>query len=265
MNRIFRFGLPTSLCFLFFCLITASATSAAPPEREYYELRIYHLDNEQQEERVDNFLKNAYLPALHRAGIDKVGVFKPVDESDTAGRKIYVYIPYQSPTQYMQLPQTLDQDSEYTSAGTDYLDATHDNPPYSRMETILLLAFEGMPQFQQTKLTNPAEERIYELRSYEGATEKLFRNKVQMFNEGEVDIFNRLGFNPVFFAEVRAGCNMPNLMYMTAHADMAAREKNWQAFGEDPQWKEMAAMEEYQNNVSHIDIILLHPTDYSGI
>lgn len=265
MNKTSRFRLYTPLFLLFICIITASATYAAPPKREYYELKVYHLDNQQQEERVDNYLKNAYLPALHRAGIGKVGVFKPVEAENTEGRKIYVYIPYQSAEQYMKLPQTLDQDRQYKSEGKDYLDAAHDNPPYSRIETILLLAFEGMPQFQQTSLTNPASERIYELRSYESATEKLHRNKVQMFNEGEIDIFKRLPFNPVFFGEVRAGCNMPNLMYMTAHANMAAREQNWQAFGEDEQWKKMAAMEEYQNNVSHIDIILLHPAPYSEI
>lgn len=265
MNKTFRFRLYSSLFLLFLCLFTASTTHAAPPEREYYELRVYHLDNQQQEERVNDYLKNAYLPALHRAGIGKVGVFKPVDAEEAGGRKIYVYIPYQSAEQFMELPQTLGEDPQYKSEGKDYLDAAHDNPPYSRIETTLLLAFEGMPQFQQTRLTNPVSERIYELRSYEGATEELFRNKVQMFNEGEIEIFDRLGFNPVFYGEVRAGCSMPNLMYMTTHADMAAREKNWQAFGEDEQWKEMAAMEEYQNNVSHIDIILLHPTEYSDI
>lgn len=263
MNQIFSFRLYAILFLFFLCLITAPDSRAADPEREYYELRIYHLDNQQQEERVDDYLKNAYLPALRRAGISKVGVFKPADEGDTDSSKIYVYIPYQSAEQFMELPQTLDKDAQYKSAGKDYLDAAHDNPPYNRIETILLLAFEGMPQFQETSLTN--SERIYELRSYESATEELFRNKVKMFNEGEIEIFDRLGFNPVFYGEVRAGCNMPNLMYMTTHANSAAREKNWQAFGEDERWKEMVTMEEYQNNVSHIDIILLHPTDYSGI
>lgn len=265
MNPIFKSSIFTVFFLLIIGLLPAASQQTALAEREYYELRIYHLENQQQEDRMDDFLKNAFLPALQRAGIDKVGVFKPVNESDSSGRKIYVYMPFQSAEQYMQLPQTLDQDAQYLSAGKDYIDAPHDNPPYLRMESILLLAFEGMPQFQETNLTNPVSERIYELRSYEGATEKLFMNKVKMFNEGEIDIFNRLDFNAVFYAEVRAGSHMPNLMYMTAHANLAAREKNWEAFGADAQWKEMAAMEEYQHNVSRNDIILLQATDYSGI
>lgn len=265
MNKFFYPGLAFFLILLFTSLICPSKIHASQQEREYYELRIYHLQDQQQEERVDKYLKDAFLPALQRAGINKVGVFKPVEEGNSDSSRIYVFIPYRSANQYMELPEVLRKDSQYWSAGKDYLEAAHDNPPYNRIETILLLAFKGMPQFQETGLTNPAEEKIYELRSYESATEELFRNKVQMFNQGEIDIFNRLGFNPVFFGEVRAGSHMPNLMYMTTHASSAAQEKNWQAFRVDAQWKEMAAMEEYQNNVSHIDIILLHPTNYSGI
>lgn len=265
MNKIFYPGLAFFLTLLFSSLICPSGLHADMQEREYYELRIYHLQDQQQEERVDQYLKDAFLPALQRAGISRVGVFKPVEAENSDSSKIYVLIPYRSVNQFTELPQVLGNDSQYRSAGKDYLQAAHDNPPYSRMETILLLAFEGMPQFQETRLTTPAAERIYELRSYESATEELFRNKVQMFNQGEIDIFNRLGFNPIFFGEVMAGCNMPNLMYMTSHAGSAAQEKNWEAFGADAQWQEMAAMEEYQDNVSHIDIILLHPTDYSGI
>src|SRR5258706_14908891 len=68
-----------------------------PPARDYYEIRIYHLSDKRQEAEVDNFLKSAYIRALHRAGISKVEVFKPV-ESETAlfGKRIFVFIPVAS-------------------------------------------------------------------------------------------------------------------------------------------------------------------------
>jgi hypothetical protein len=107
---------------------------------------------------------------------------------------------------------------------------------------------------------------VYELRSYESASEKIFRNKVQMFNAGgEIKLFDRLGFNAIFYSEVLFGPKMPNLMYMTSFANMPAREAHWKAFGADPEWKKLAALPEYQNNVSHIDITFLRPTDYSGL
>lgn len=41
-------------------------------ERYFYQMKIYHLKNKNQEERVDQFLQTAYVPALHRAGIENV-------------------------------------------------------------------------------------------------------------------------------------------------------------------------------------------------
>lgn len=87
---------------------------------------------------------------------------------------------------------------------------------------------------------------------------------LKMFNQGdEISIFDRLGFNAVFYAEVLSGSRMPNLMYMTAFNNKADRDEHWEAFNNDPAWKKLRAMEEYQHNVSKADIILLNPTDYS--
>ncbi len=84
-----------------------------------------------------------------------------------------------------------------------------------------------------------------------------------MFNEGEIDIFDHLGFNAVFYGEVLAGSRMPNLMYMTSFENETTQKEKWGNFGSDPDWIKMRDMEEYQGNVSHIDIFLLHPTEYS--
>jgi hypothetical protein len=123
-----------------------------------------------------------------------------------------------------------------------------------------------MPALEAPKLTSPAADRIYELRSYEGHTEKIYRNKVRMFNEGgEVTLFKRLTFNAVFYAEVLAGGRMPNLMYMTSFENQASRDEHWKTFVADPEWKKLSSMPEYQHNVSKINIYLLHPATYSEI
>lgn len=134
------------------------------------------------------------------------------------------------------------------------------------MENIVLRAFELAPQMQKPQLKSPNKERVYELRSYEGATEKLYASKVKMFNAGdEIGIFKNLNFNAVFYAEVLAGSRMPNLMYMTTFESMPERETHWKAFGESPAFKKLLAAPEYQHNVSKADIIFLRPTDYSDI
>ncbi|WP_333820508.1 NIPSNAP family protein [Ohtaekwangia sp.] len=247
-------------------VITLSAY-AAPPKREFYEIKIYEIANADQEKQVDDYLKNAYLPALHRAGISKVGVFKPI-EADTAyyGKRIYVLTPFKSLEQFASLPETLLKDNQYVAAGKNYIDAAYNNPPFARQQSILLKAFSYMPQLEAPVLNGAKNERVYELRSYEGHTEKIYKNKVHMFNEGgEVTLFKRLAFHAVFYGEVLAGSRMPNLMYMTSFDNQASRDEHWKTFSNDPEWKKLSSMPEYQNNVSKINIYLLHPAEYSEI
>lgn len=253
----------------FFLLLTSLLViqSAPAPKREFYEIKVYTVSSQEQEQTVSDFLEHAYLPALHRAGISKVGVFKPV-ETDTVyfGKRIYVLTPLTSLDQSISLAATLEKDKVYQEAGKKYLDSPYNNVPYKRIETIFLRAFSGMPQLEKPTLSTPPSERIYELRSYEGHTEKIWKNKVKMFNEGdEVGLFKRLGFNAVFYAEVIAGSRMPNLMYMTSFNSMESRNEHWKAFMADPQWKTLSAMPEYQHNVSRNEIMLLQPTAYSDL
>ncbi len=249
-----------------FALALPTAIGMAPG-RDYYEIRIYHVTDKRQEGEVENYLKSAYIPALHRAGISKVGVFKPV-ESDTAlfGKRIYVFIPFTSFEEVGKLDSKLEKDSQFQASATGYWTAPYNNPPYARMETIFLKSFVDAPHFQLPALSGPLGDRIYELRSYEGATEKIFANKVQMFNKGdEIGLFKKLGFNAVFYSEVISGSRMPNLMYMTSFNNMTTHDEHWKAFSDAPEWKTLSAMPEYQHNVSKLEKFLLHPTEYSEI
>jgi hypothetical protein len=258
----------TKLLILSLILVFTSGfyANSYPPKRELYELRIYHLSSQEQESRVDTYLKNAFLPALHRAGIKKAGVFKPVETDTTFGKRIFVLIPYNSADQFMNLSQTLQKDKQHTEAGKDYLDALHSNAPYTRIESMLLQAFKDMPQLEVPDIKTPRNERVYELRSYEGHTEKIYANKVHMFNEGgEINIFKKLGFNAVFYAEVLIGPRMPNLMYMTTFENQASRDAHWKAFTDDADWKKLSSRTEYKNNVSKSTTYFLRPTSYSDI
>ncbi len=115
------------------------------------------------------------------------------------------------------------------------------------------------------KFNGSRSEQVYELRSYESASETLYLNKVAMFNEGEIDIFKNIGSQPVFFGQVLAGSRMPNLIYITAYDNMDSRNEKWKVFGRDPKWKEMSGDPQYENNMNKADVIYLTPTDYSDI
>ena len=256
-------AISSSRVLLFLMLLGIAATAYSKKGgRYYYELRIYHMKTTDQEAKLDTYLQTAYVPALHRAGIPNVGVFKPVDKDSE--QVVYVFIPFKSWDQYQELDSKLEADNQYQTDGKAYIDVAYNDLPYRRIETILLKAFEKAPAPMVPQLTGAKADRVYELRSYEGPTEKLHQNKVTMFNKGdEVGLFKRLGFNAVFYSEVLAGTHMPNLMYMTTFNNKADREAHWKTFGDDAYWKTLVAKPEYQHIVSKADITFLHPTEYS--
>jgi len=253
-----------NLLILFLFMILVPILQAQNQNGEYYQIKIYAFDNVQQQDVTDNYLKNAYLPALKKLGIKSIGVFKTRPEQTEGPDKTYVLIPLTSLSQLEAITEKLAQNQSYLKAGKPYLDAAYDNPPYTRIESILLRAFEKKPQMKPSMVSGPREDRIYELRSYESATEALHLNKVDMFNKGgEVKIFEDLGFNAVFYGQVISGCHMPNLMYMTTFTDQESRDKHWQAFSDSPEWDALKNQVPYQNNVSHSDKFFLYPTEYS--
>ncbi len=249
----------------FLLIFSITFTSTAQDEkRQFYQLKTYTLVDEKQEGIMDTYLKDAYLPALKRANIQTVGVFKLRPSNFLTANKIYVLIPFESMEQFLTLENMLAQDKTYISAGMAYIKAKHDEPPYDHINSTLMKAFTEMPQMRASEVEGPKKNRVYELRSYESPTEATYQNKVDMFNAGgEVALFESLGFNAVFYAEVVSGDRMPNLMYMTTFPNMEKRDALWEAFFASDKWGKLKADPKYQNNMKKADKILLYPTEYS--
>ena len=228
----------------------------------YYELRTYTLKDADQQRLVEDYFKKAAIPALNKLGIKNVGVFTQVKPS---GQPVLVaLIPYQSLQEFETINNRLEQDQRYMTAGAAYLNAPATKPAYERITSSLLKAFEHMPDLEL-----PAKnKRIFELRRYEHATEAAGTKKRGMFNDlGEIDIFKRLGFKPVFFGETIIGDARPNLFYMVTFDDMVAHDQHWKSFIADSQWKKISADPEYADSklVSKITSTFLQPADYSQI
>jgi len=232
-------------------------------ELDYFQLKKYNYETPAQEALLDGYFENALLPAFHRAGLSHIGVFKPIGGLDEEQNYFMVLVPYRDLNQFEETPSLLEKDAAYQEAASTYVDAPHDQSPYTRIESFLLRAFSATPTLALPELTSPRSGRVYELRSYEAATEKLYQLKVEMFNEGESALFQELQFNPVFFGEVLSSSHMPHLMYMTTHADTTAQKENWAAFAAHPEWERMKNLERYQNTVSNITRYQLYPTEYS--
>ncbi len=108
-------------------------------------------------------------------------------------------------------------------------------------------------------------ERIFELRIYESHNELKARLKIEMFNQAELAIFEKVGLDHVFFGQTLVGANLPNLTYMLGYRDMAEHDQAWKAFLEHPDWLALKDQERYRDTVSKIVNRFLKPTDYSQI
>lgn len=252
------------IALLLFIPIILLSSKLCAQQRDIYQIKTYLMNTEQQMETTENFLKDAYLPALKRIGIKSVGVFKPKTIEIDSIKKVMVLIPLSSLEAFSVLDDQLLKDNDYLTVGANYLNAPFDKKPYLRIESLLLEAFSEHPNLTPTSLTGPRENRVYELRSYEASTEAILKNKIEMFNEGgEIKLFDSLNFNAIFYGEVISGDKMPNLMYMTTFSNQTSRDKLWKAFSSSPEWNVLSAMTKYQNNVSKANITFLTPTEYS--
>ena len=234
-------------------------TKPAASNKQVYEVRIYEARFGSPQSSIENYLKDALIPAMNRQGAKTVGVFREMGKSDPA--KLYVLIPHTSMESYATASSRLSSDLAFTKASQPYTDLTPDKAAFTRYSTSLLSAFDGLPQM----IVPAKESRIFEMRTYEGYSEDAVRRKVKMFNVDEIPFFNRVKLNPVFFGEVIAGEHMPCLTYMLTFKDMAERDANWKQFSADPDWKRMSQAPEYANTVSNIIRVFLEPLAFSQV
>ena len=233
--------------------------------REYYELRHYHLFRGPQVKLAHDFFRQALVPALNRLGMSPVGVFNVEIGPESPG--VYVLIPSASAEASLTLEQRLNQDAAYLEAGSPFLSAPGTAPAYVRRDSSLMVAFEGKPRLQVPPVTAARGPRMFELRTYESPTDRDHVRKVEMFNHGEFEVFEKAGFWQVFYGDTLVGSRLPNLTYMLGFVDLADRINKWGAFRSAPEWKKLSTSPRYafEEIVSNITNTVLTPAPYSQI
>lgn len=243
-------------------LAAASQALAAPanaPERELYEWRTYRLKDKAGQPALHDYLQAAALPAWKKLGLGPVGVFTEIGPD--AGPSIDVLLVYPNAAAFIAAREAIEADADYMKSAANFRTAKRESPAYDRIDSSLMLAFSGSP-----KITPPAQKaRVLELRTYENHNDDRARAKVDMFNDGECNIFPKCGFENVFFGETLVGANIPNLKYMLAAPDMAANEKGWKTFLEHPDFLKMKDDPKYADTMPNITKLYLAPTDYSQV
>lgn len=245
---------------------TARAAEApAPFMREFYELRRYHLRRGPKQKIFDDYLREAWLPAMGRAGVGPVGVFSVMLGPESPS--VWVLVPFKSLDEFASLPARLRDDADYNRLGAEARNAPATDPTYLRYENWLLGSIASVPKLEVPPQTRTGASRIFELRVYESHSKIANAKKIEMFNTGETAIFRRTGLNPVFFGEALVGSRLPNLTYMLAFEDLAARDRAWKSFAGDPEWKKLSSTPGFTDPeiVTDISNQLLRPAAYSQI
>ncbi len=228
--------------------------------KQYFELRLVRLASKEKQKGLVDFLGDAAIPAMNRLGIGPVGVFSDLEDES---QDVYILMPHKSLESVATMTAQLGADDAFRQAGADFLDAPHDDPAYDRIESSLMIAFDGMP-----KVATPAkgDKRVFQLRIYESHSIAIGQRKIEMFNDGgELEIFDRTGLTPVFFGETLIGSKMPNLTYMLGFDTMEAGKEAWAKFLKDPGWEKLKTDPYYKNTVSNITNLFLRPAACSQI
>lgn len=250
--------------------LTASALAGLPLQsatvpNTFLEIKTWrlHTTPEEQGARVAEFLASGLEPALAKAGARLAGAFANVIGED--GPYYVTVTSYASLAQMQESLTKLENDGEYQRQ-VEKLGAGN-GLPFVRVESSLMRCFDVMPEPQLTPESEKRAPRIFELRTYESQTFATLKRKVGMFNNGEAQIFERLGLRPVFFAETIVGPRQPNLKYMLSYDDLAQHDRLWHDFATDPAWKKLSATPELKDAeiVANISNVILRPLPFSAI
>lgn len=253
-------------------LALVSSTSSRAAEgvagRDLIELRVYRFASSEKLAAFDEFLGKAMIPALNRAGVSPVGVFK-LQKGDPKAKQftetdLFVLLTHKSADSYLTLADKLAADADYQAAGKATIDAARKDPAYTTVETSLFLAFPHAPKVEKP---TSGPDRIMQLRYYTNHNDEQARRKMHMFDEGgELDLFKKAGMNWVFFGRALSGDRMPNLTYMLTFENADAQAKGWKAFVSDPGWPKLKNGEFYKDAEPTLIVnLILKPTGSSQI
>jgi hypothetical protein len=254
-------AVPAALAALAGILFCGGTAGAGEPQ--YYELRVYSTSSLRQQNLVNDYWLNAAVPAYNRMGIRPIGVFTGLKDSTVNG--IYVLIPFEGPEGVAAVPAGLAADPVYQAAAAGFMGVPKSEPAFDRIESTLLVAFDGMKRLVPPPSTEGKKPWIFELRDYWSHSESKGINKVEMFNSGEIDLMREVGLCPVFYGRVVVGPRMPNMVYMISGENMEEHQKHWKLFGASAVWKKLIGDPQYADNVSNITNVFLKRTSASQI
>jgi hypothetical protein len=113
---------------------------------------------------------------------------------------------------------------------------------------------------------SPPAAKVFEIRTYHtfpGRLDALHKR----FREHTMKIFEKHGMTNVgYWVPQDSPARENTLIYVISHAGREAAKANWEAFGNDPLWKKVAADSQVDGKiVEKVESVFMDATDYSPL
>ena len=209
---------------------------------------------------LDSFLKDTLIPAYNRQKI-KAGAFKQYKPKEGEKVQRHILFVYPDMDTYLTVKKIIWEDPVFRRESAEFYNITAPSPVYSNFETYLSEAFDKIPVHR----TPDPSRTLFELRIYHSPNEEANQRKVTMFNKDEINLFDKVAINSVFYGDILAGPRMPALLYLTWYKDEKTRSEAWDTFRNHPDWKRISRLPEYANTATNNQSIFLSPMPYSQL
>lgn len=229
----------------------------------FYELRIYTANPGKLDELHARF-RDHTMAIFERHGMKNVAYWTPITE----GNNRLVYL--------LEYPDRETRETAWTAFREDpdwqaaYKASTAEGKLVANVESTFLGTTDWSPQLDENQKEDSSSERLFEMREYTTNPGKL-PDLHKRFQDHTVALFEKHGIeNLPYFAvlgqEEADPIDDDTLLYFIAHKDEAARTASFEAFGNDPAWKEAKEASEANGSLlvpKGVTSVLLKPTDYS--
>lgn len=236
------------------------AKAASEKGTRFYTFEHFQLKNGGGVARLHQFFSQALLPALHRAHSGPKMFLEAVVGPHVP--EVAAVFGFSSLEEVWNVHTRIIQD-EAVIKGEQAMESGPE-PAFEAMNSSLVEATDFSPEIQPAASASP---RLFELRVYHSPTWWQLGALQERFRGPEIKIFHRSGIHPVLYGTTLVGANLPNLTYLIPFADLAARERAWNAFGADPEWQAVRkeSVAKAGEIVSASRITLYKATPYSPV
>ncbi|WP_395767416.1 NIPSNAP family protein [Aquirufa sp.] len=244
--------------FTLFLLLSISFLSfGKKPDTRYFEMRIYYCHPGRLDALLQRFT-NHTTKIFEKHGMTNVGYWIPNTNTENA---LYYILAYPSKA-------ARDSSWKHFSADPAWKEVAKKSEESGKIVAKVVSKFMNATDFSpKIKPSGGAVDQTFELRTY---TQLPGRNPaiLSRFKNHTLKLFKKHGINSVaYFTTIEKDPNVQSqLVYLVSHPSESAAKTAWEAFVNDPKWKQVSEDSQKDGKIiEKLESIFMSPTSFSTI